>query len=199
MIYTKMIHHCYKWCAWVSLLLIVVELLAPVPVCLAQDLSRRSEENSISVSGSSSLTDSVATDWRYGAYVDVGYLGNFNFPGNHLWRNRATASHHNELSPNMGLAYVRKEASTSSRWGMELGFQGGRDTEGFAFLPGEPRVDGSDVLRHIHRANVSYLAPVGRGLTITAGLFNSLMGYESLYARDNSTIRDHGSPTTAPT
>ncbi|MDH4080243.1 MAG: porin [Nitrospira sp.] len=125
-------------------------------------------------------------DWHYGAYVDVAYIGNFNFPDNHLWRSRTTAFNHNELSPNMGLAYVRKDANTSSRWGMELGFQGGRDTEGFAFLPGERRVDGSDVLRHIHRANVSYLAPVGRGLMVTAGLFNSLMGYESLYARDNA-------------
>jgi hypothetical protein len=86
----------------------------------------------------------------------------------------------------MGLVYVRKDASMSSPRGMELGFQGGRDTEGFAFLPGERRVDGSDVLRHLHRANVSYLAPVGRGLMVTAGLFNSLIGYESLYAKDNA-------------
>lgn len=125
-------------------------------------------------------------DWHYGAYVDVGYIGNFNSPDNHLWRSRATAAHHNELSPNMGLAYVRKDVSTPSRWGMELGFQGGRDSEEFAFLVGERRVDGSDVLRHVHRANVSYLAPVGKGLTITTGLFNSLMGYESLYAKDNA-------------
>lgn len=134
-------------------------------------------------SGVSTISSSP---WRYGAYVDIGYIGNFNFPDNHRWRNRATASHHNELSPNMGLAYVRKEAVTSSRWGMELGFQGGRDSEEFAFLVGERRVDGSDVLRHIHRANMSYLAPVGRGLMVTAGLFNSLMGYESLYAKDNA-------------
>jgi len=127
-----------------------------------------------------------SSDWHYGAYVDVGYIGNFNFPDNQLWRNRSTAAHHNQLSPNMGLAYVRKDASESSRWGMELGFQGGRDSEEFAFLPGESRVDGSDVLRHIHRANASYLAPVGNGLAITVGLFNSLMGYESLYAKDNA-------------
>ena len=127
-----------------------------------------------------------SSQWHYGAYVDVGYVGNFNFPDNHLWRSRSTASHHNELSPNMGLAYVRKDAIASSRWGMELGFQGGRDSEEFAFLVGERRVDGSDVLRHLHRANVSYLAPVGNGLTITGGLFNSLMGYESLYAKDNA-------------
>ncbi|MBX3347664.1 MAG: porin [Nitrospira sp.] len=128
----------------------------------------------------------TGSSWHYGAYVDVGYVGNFNFPDNHLWRHRATAAHHNELSLNMGLAYVQKDARETSRWGMELGFQGGRDSEEFAFLVGERRVEGSDVLRHLHRANVSYLAPVGKGLTITAGLFNSLMGYESLYAKDNA-------------
>ncbi|MDR4464783.1 MAG: porin [Nitrospira sp.] len=143
-------------------------------------------ESDTETDGGAPRSPSPTQDWHYGAYVDVGYVGNFNFPDNHLWRHRATASHHNELSPNMGLAYVRKDVSTASRWGMELGFQGGRDTEGFAFLQGERRIDGSDVLRHIHRANLSYLAPVGRGLMVTAGLFNSLMGYESLYARDNA-------------
>lgn len=131
-------------------------------------------------------TVTPTTDWHYGAYVDVGYIGNFNFPDNHLWRNRTTAFHHNELSPNMGLAYVRKDANVSSRWGMELGFQGGRDSEKFAYLPGERRSDGADVLRHVHRANVSYLAPVGRGVLVAAGLFNSLIGYESFYAKDNA-------------
>lgn len=143
-------------------------------------------ESDTETDGGAPRSPSPTQDWHNGAYVDVGYVGNFNFPDNHLWRHRATASHHNELSPNMGLAYVRKDVSTASRWGMELGFQGGRDTEGFAFLQGERRIDGSDVLRHIHRANLSYLAPVGRGLVVTAGLFNSLMGYESLYARDNA-------------
>jgi hypothetical protein len=59
---------------------------------------------------------------------------------------------------------------------MELGIQGGRDSEEFAFLVDERRVDGAGVRRHIHRANVSYLVLAGRGLTITVGLFNSLMG-----------------------
>ena len=86
----------------------------------------------------------------------------------------------------MALAYVRKDATESSRWGMEFGVQGGYDSKEFAFLQGERKVDGADILRHIHRANASYLAPVGNGLTITAGLFNSLMGYESVYAKDNA-------------
>lgn len=128
-----------------------------------------------------------ADDWHYGAYLDVGYIANFNFPDNDLWRSRSTASRHNYVAPNMVLAYVRKDATESSRWGGEFGVQGGYDTVDFAFLPGEKKVDGADVLRHIHRANVTYLAPMGRGLTVTAGLFNSLIGYESLYAKDNPT------------
>lgn len=125
--------------------------------------------------------------WHYGAYLDVSYPLNFNFPENHLWRSRTTVPRHNEFAPNMALACVRKDASTDSRWGMELGAQGGYDSKDFGFLPGEAQVGSADTLRHIHRANLSYLAPVGNGLTITGGLFNSLIGYESLYAKDNAT------------
>lgn len=123
--------------------------------------------------------------WHYGAYLDVSYPLNFNFPENHQWRNRQTVPRHNELAPNMALAYVRKDVSTDSRWGMELGLQGGYDSKDFAFLQGEQKVGSAGTLRHLHRANVSYLAPVGNGLAITGGLFNSLIGYESLYAKDN--------------
>jgi hypothetical protein len=126
------------------------------------------------------------TEWHYGAYLDVSYILNFNFPENHLWRSRTTAFRHNEFAPNMALAYVRKDATESSRWGTELGVQGGYDSQNFAFLPGEREVGGADTLRHVHRANVSYLAPIGRGLTVTGGLFNSLIGYESLYVKDNA-------------
>ncbi|MGQ0694546.1 MAG: outer membrane beta-barrel protein [Nitrospiraceae bacterium] len=125
------------------------------------------------------------TDWHYGAYLDLSYIVNFNFPENHLWRSRTTSHKHNELAPNMGLAYVRKDATTESRWGGEFGFQAGNDSKDFAFLQGEQEVGGADTLRHFHRANLAYLTRVGKGLMITAGLFNSLIGYESLYAKDN--------------
>jgi len=32
---------------------------------------------------------------------------------------------------------------------------------------------------------VSYLAPIGAGLTLQGGIFNSLIGYDGLYAKDN--------------
>src|SRR5512144_1579372 len=119
--------------------------------------------------------------WHYGAYLDLSYIQNFNFLENHQWRSRTTTPRNNELTPNMALIYLRKDATEASRWGTELGVQGGYDTDNFAFLIGEPKVSGADTLRQIHRANVSYLAPAGNGLMVTAGLFNSLIGYESLY------------------
>jgi hypothetical protein len=161
-------------------------LVVPVSVCEAQNLYEGSDGTAKSRSTSFTTTESSTTDWRYGAYLDLSYIVNFNFPDNDLCRSRATSNRHNELAPNMGLAYARKNATTESRWGGEFGFQGGHDSKDFAFLPGEQKVGAADTLRHVHRANLSYLLPVNKGLTITAGLFNSLIGYESLYAKDNA-------------
>ena len=124
-------------------------------------------------------------DWHYGGFVDLGYSLNFNFPENHLFRNRGTTPRVNELDINMGGVYVSKDATEQSRWGMELLGQGGQDAKDYGFGVNLPKVQGSDALRHFGRANVSYLAPVGNGLALQAGLFNSFIGYESLYAKDN--------------
>mgnify|MGYP001273118131 FL=1 len=84
--------------------------------------------------------------------------------------------------------YVRKDVSKTSPWGMELGLQAGYDTNALVpdFDAGRVKpVDGADTLRHLSRANVSYLTPVGNSLTLTAGLFNSFIGYQSIYAKNN--------------
>jgi hypothetical protein len=125
-------------------------------------------------------------DWHVSAYLDVAYIVDFNFPENHRWRSRTTSNRFNEFAPNMGFINLRKDATTDSRWGIELGAQGGYDSKDFAFLQNEPKVSGADTLRHIQRANVSYLAQIGNGLMFQAGLFNSFLGYESLYAKDNA-------------
>ncbi len=127
------------------------------------------------------------SEWHYGGFVDLGYLLDFNFPENHLFRNRSTTPRVNELDLEMTSIYVRKDVSEKSRWGTELSVQAGQDSKTFGFGVGLPTVPDADALRHFGRANVSYLAPVGNGLVLQAGLFNSLIGYESLYAKDNFT------------
>jgi hypothetical protein len=127
-------------------------------------------------------------DWRYGAFIDLEYAVDFNFPANHKWRSKGTTPRVNELDVNMVLGYVRKDVTPQSRWGMELAGQAGYDTDALVPNPNPKRespVDGADTLRHFSRANVSYLAPFGNGLKLTAGLFNSYIGYQSIYSKYN--------------
>jgi hypothetical protein len=127
--------------------------------------------------------------WHYGAYVDLTYAIDFNYPENQMWRSKVTTQRVNELALNMALAYVTKEVNEASRWGMEFGLQTGRDVDGQ--VPNASQRFGdpygrADAFSHFSRASVSYLAPIGTGLTLTAGLFNSFIGYDSFYAKDNS-------------
>jgi hypothetical protein len=85
----------------------------------------------------------------------------------------------------MADAYLRKTATESSRWGIELNVQGGQDSTIFGFSATAPNLPKSNWLRHLGPTDVSYLAPVGNGLTVQAGIFSSFIGYDSLYAKDN--------------
>lgn len=125
------------------------------------------------------------SDWQYGGFLDAAYLWDFNTPANHLFRSRGTTYKVDEPILNMTAAYLRKLASESSRWGFELTAQAGQDSMIFGFSATAPNLPGSEGLRHLGPTDVSYLAPVGKGLTLQAGIFSSLIGYDSLYAKDN--------------
>lgn len=173
---------------WICRAVLLAVGITATPV-LGQDLigpsgQGQSRDRALSESVESGKTEQQP--WHYGGFVDLGYSLNFNFPENHLFRNRATTPRVNELDINMAGANVRKDPSEQSRWGTEWLVQGGMDAKDYGFGANLPKVQGSDALRHFGRANVSYLAPVGNGLTVQAGLFNSLIGYESLYAKDNA-------------
>ncbi len=123
--------------------------------------------------------------WQYGGVVDLGYLLDFNHPANHLFRNRGTTPRVDELDLNMAAVYLRKDVAAESRWGMELTMQAGQDAKIFGFSATAPNLAGANWLRHLGPTNVSYLAQVGKGLTLQAGIFNSFIGYDSLYAKNN--------------
>ena len=147
---------------------------------------KRSQEPVVSSPGS----PTTRPPWQYGIYLDLGYLLDFNFPDNHLWRSKTSTTRVNDPTSNMALGYVQKVATPDSRWGLEFGLQGGRDTKDLipGPLPGDNRpIGGADTLRHFYRANLSYLAPIGNGLTLTGGLFDSYIGYESFLAKNNLT------------
>jgi putative OmpL-like beta-barrel porin-2 len=123
--------------------------------------------------------------WQFGGFVDSAYLLNFNHPENRLFRSRGTAFRTDSVWLNMAGFYARKKPSADSRWGAELTVHAGKDAEFFGFSATAPNIAGYKFLRQLGPTNVSYLAPVGKGLTLQAGIFSSLIGYDSLYARDN--------------
>ncbi len=127
------------------------------------------------------------TGWQYGAFLDAAYLWDNNHPANELFRSRGTTYKLDQPIVNMAGAYIRKSASESSRWGLEFIAQAGQDTRIFGFSATAPNLPGSKGLRHLGPTNVSYLAPVGKGLRIQGGIFGSFIGYDSLYAKDNFT------------
>ena len=125
--------------------------------------------------------------WHAAATLDLSYANDSNDPANHLFRSRGTTPRVDEFAVNMAAASVKKAATSASRWGIELTAQAGRDTDAFGFSPTAPNIDGGDWLRRLGPVDVTYLADVGRGLTIQGGIFSSLIGYDSLYAKDNFT------------
>ena len=132
-------------------------------------------------------TEPSKPEWHYGGFVDLGYLLDFNHPSNHLFRNRGTTPRVDELDLNMAGLYLNKDVSKQSPWGMELLVQAGEDSKIFGFSATAPNLSVANWLRQLGRADVSYLARIGNGLTLQAGIFNSLIGYDSLYAKDNFT------------
>ncbi len=140
------------------------------------------------ISGVAAESQPNNSDWHYGGSIDLSYAVDFNFPENNLWRSKTTSNFVNEPALNMAVGYVRKDVSVRSRWGLEFGLQEGNDTDSLVALeiPKRDRpIAHGNQLKHFSRANVSYLAPIGNGLTLKAGLFNSYIGYQSIYSRYN--------------
>jgi len=126
--------------------------------------------------------------WHYQLYSDGGYAASDNDPQNNDWRNKSTTNVLGKPELFLAMGNVGKNATFDSRWGFEFGLQTGTDSEGLVTSPPPPAsepLSNADTLRHLYRANVSYLFSAGRGLRLTGGLINSYVGYESYLAIDN--------------
>ena len=126
-----------------------------------------------------------ASAYQFGAFLDIAELSSNTEPANHLFRNRGTTPRVDEVDVNMAGAYLRRPIADGSPLGFEATVHAGEDSKVFGFSATAPSLGGAEVLTHLGPTNVSYRASVGRGLTIQGGIFSSLIGYDSLYAKDN--------------
>ena len=185
------INNCSRNLKYFSIVAFSLVLFACTPICLAQSADDTLEGNPFNEQSVSTETAQGSTQSDSGQpsgqqlVQSPAYLMDFNHPANDLFRSRGTAYKVDYPLINMAAAYIRKTASESSRWGMELTTQAGQDTRVFGFSATAPNLPGFQGLRHLGPTDISYLAPVGKGLTIQAGIFSSFIGYDSLYAKDN--------------
>jgi len=129
-----------------------------------------------------------SSPWGFRLYFDGGYGASSTEPENETWRNKSSTFKLDSPQVNLAMALVRKEPTATSRWGMAFGLQAGVDSEGLVTAappPADEPVSNADTLRHLYRANVSYLFSARRGIRVTAGLINSYIGYESYLAIEN--------------
>src|SRR4030095_16541161 len=113
-------------------------------------------------------------------FVDAYYGYNFNHPGVHpQLRNFDTKS--SQFSLNMAKVVLEKKPVADSRLGFRTDLAFGPATEiVHASEPG-----GADLFRHIQKAYLSYLAPVGKGLQIDVGKLVTPHGAEVIETKDN--------------
>jgi Putative beta-barrel porin-2, OmpL-like. bbp2 len=110
--------------------------------------------------------------------VDGYYLWAFNEENPQL---RNFDIQHNAFTLNYVEIAFAKPVSETSRGGFRVDFGAGETANLVnAFEPG-----GADYLKHVQQAYVSYLAPVGKGLTIDFGKFVTPAGAEVIENKDN--------------
>jgi hypothetical protein len=130
----------------------------------------------------------AAANLEYTTYADVAYLHSNRKPQDDGWNSKTSSATLNEPVLNLAMFNLAKAATTDSRWGFEFGLQAGEDTKGLVTsAPPEANepLSNADELRHLYRANASYLFGADGGLKLTGGLINSYIGYESYLAIDN--------------
>ncbi|MBX9602762.1 MAG: outer membrane beta-barrel protein [Bryobacteraceae bacterium] len=117
-------------------------------------------------------------------FLDAYYGWNFNRPAGRVNPLRAYDVTANNFSINQtGLIFERPALPAQSRrWGVRLDLMFGQATETLqGGAPNEPR---PQVYRHIFQAYGTYVAPVGRGLTLDFGKWASSLGFENNYTKD---------------
>jgi hypothetical protein len=117
--------------------------------------------------------------------VDGYYAYNFNRPAGRANALRAYDVSSNSFSINQAALIIERapDVEAGRRFGVRLDLQYGQATETLQGNPfNEPR---PQVYRPLWQAYGTYVAPVGKGLTVDVGKFAGMLGYESNYTKDN--------------
>jgi hypothetical protein len=159
----------------------------PAPVIVSVPASPVPSENAISA-GAISAEDRANLDFLSGTTInlalDTYYENNFNDPVGRVNLLRAYDVLSNEFSLNQADIVFEHapDVAAGRRWGGRLDLQFGQATDTLQGNPAnEPR---PEIYRNIFQAYGTYVAPVGKGLTVDFGKWGSSIGIEGNYTKD---------------
>ena len=129
-------------------------------------------------------TSGLLRDTTFNLLLDTYYEYNFNAPIGRVNLLRAYDVSSNSVSLNQAAVVLENapKPDAGKRWGARLDLQWGQATQTLQGNPtNEPR---PDIYRAIFQAYGTYVAPLGRGLTLDFGKWASAIGIEGNYAKD---------------
>ncbi len=118
-----------------------------------------------------------------GGFVDVSYTYNFNDPANDMNGARVFDADNDEFQLNGINLYIDKLPEDEGEAGFRIDIMAGEDAGIIGDLGGDNIFDDQDF--SVYQAYISYIAPIGNGLTIDLGRFVSCFGYESIESPAN--------------
>lgn len=127
----------------------------------------------------------VDRDLTINLMLDGSYSYNFNRPVGGINLLRAYDPVSNNFNLNQAAVVIERapDVEAGRRFGVRLDLQFGQATETVqGNAANEPR---PQVYRHVWQAYGTYVAPIGRGLTVDFGKFAGSLGYETNYTKDN--------------
>ncbi len=126
--------------------------------------------------------------FRFGGYVETFYQLNFNNPSNGITNFRGFDNRHNTFSlSNVALDATWDHENLVGRLTLQVGHTPSTYylSEPTAAGAGGASATSAELWKYIQQAYAGYRFGLGHGLTVTAGLFLSAIGPESMAVRDN--------------
>lgn len=167
----------------------VTEVVAPDPASRSLPTPAPTPPRDTRPEPEPELDDSRSQTWTVGAFIDAGYVFNSNFPDNHVYRGAVTSPRTEEITVNLGAAYLLHPATPEEPWHLQLALQAGPAVDALYApepVPGEDvgRFAGAEVWKHLGLASVGGMIPKSR-TELDVGLMNSPIGIGSFWPTDN--------------
>lgn len=150
----------------------------------AQQATNAAAQNAAATPAPSAITNVVPPGTTINFFLDGYYGYNFNQPIGRANLLRAYDVSSNQFSINQaGMIFENApDPEHGKRFGLRLDFQFGQATQTLqGSSVNEPR---PGIYRNIFQAYGTYVAPIGKGLTVDFGKFASSLGYEGNYTKD---------------